>query len=177
MLKLLGRAKWTVPKTVEQQEILYGLLIPKHTKEPNAEELARVLEAAANAVKPMGQLDPDWYIADRMGATLASNPDLHTDVLLRFIPGATKNPMTGHFWLPSVSWILSYGDEIPEVDSTPNHKLSGEVAAARVRAIDIYLQMLRSETPTLSRAMAMRMAHLTALRQNPAVQQALRRCW
>jgi hypothetical protein len=89
VLRLLGRAKWSVPKTVEQQEILYGLLIPKHSKEPNAQEMARVLEAAANAVKPMGQLDADWYIADRMGATLASNPDLHTDVLLRFGPGAT----------------------------------------------------------------------------------------
>ena len=58
VLRLLSRAKWTVPKTVEQQETLYGLLIPKHTNEPSAEELARVLEAAANAVKPMGQLDP-----------------------------------------------------------------------------------------------------------------------
>ena len=44
---------------------------------------------------------------------------------------------------------------------------------AFVRLI-LYLQMLRPETPTLSRGMAMRMANLTALRQNPAVQQALR---
>ena len=53
----------------------------------------------------MGLPDADWYVADRMGATLAANSDLHTDVLLRFIPGATKNPLTAHFWLPSVAWV------------------------------------------------------------------------
>jgi hypothetical protein len=175
VLRLLGRAKWTVPKTVEQQEILYGLLIPKHSREPNASDLTRILEAASDAVKPMGQLDADWYIADRMGATLASNPDLHTDTLLRFIPGATKNPLTSHFWLPSVSWIISYGDEIPEVDSGARHKPSPDVDAARSRAIDLYLQMLRPEAPVLSRSIAMRMANLTALRQNPVVQGALKK--
>ena len=65
----------------------------------------------------MGLPDADWYVADRMGATLASNSDLHTDVLLRFIPGATKNPLTNHFWLPSVSWVTSYGDGIPEIEA------------------------------------------------------------
>ena len=175
VLKLLGRAKWTVPKTVEQQEILYGLLIPKFTPEPGAEEVARILEAAANAVKPMGQLDTDWYIADSLGSTLASNPDLHTDVLLRFLPGAANNPMVGHFWLPSIAWILSYGDEIPEVGSPPNSSASPEVDSARARAINLYVRMLRPEAPTLSHQMALRMANLTALRQNPAVQQALRK--
>jgi hypothetical protein len=175
VLKLLGRAKWTVPKTVEQQEILYGLLIPKYTREPGTEELARILEAAANAVKPMGQLDPDWYIADSLGSTLASNPDLHTDVLLRMIPGATTNPMIGHFWLPSVVWIMSYGDEIPEVGALPTRSASPEVDSARSRAIDLYVQMLRPEAPTLSRQLALRLANLTALRQNPVVLQALRK--
>jgi hypothetical protein len=182
VLKLLGRANWSVPKTVEQQEILYSLLIPKFNREPEAEELRRILDAAAEAVKPMGQLNPDWYIADRMGQTLAGNSDLQTEVLLGLMPGAVKNPMVGHFWLPSVSWIVSYGDGIPEVEQsnldTPAKKdreLPAAVVAARARAIDLYLQMLGSDSPVLSRGMAIRMASLTALRQNTAVREALRK--
>jgi hypothetical protein len=175
VLKLLSRAKWAVPKTTEQQEILYSLLIPKHNREPGAEELKRILNAAAEAVKPMGQLDADWYIADRMGATLAANPDLHTEVLLRLLPGAVKNPLTLHFWLLSVSWIVSYGDAIPEIDAASAHQLSPEMASARARAVELYLQALGPETPVMSRAAAIRLANLTALRQHPAIQQALRR--
>jgi hypothetical protein len=163
-----------VPKTTEQREILYGLLIPKHTKEPGAEEVTSILAAAHAAVQPMGLLDADWYIADRMGATLAANPDLHTDVLLRFVPGAMKNPLTGHFWLPSVAWITAYGDGIPEVDQATDQQLSPEIETARARAIELYLRMLKPDTPVLSRNVAMRMANLTALRQHPAVQRALR---
>jgi hypothetical protein len=175
VLRLFARAKWAVPKTTEQRELLYRLLIPKHNSEPGAVELKKILDAAEAAVRPMGLLDADWYVADRMGATLAANSDLHTDVLLRFIPGATKNPLTAHFWLPSVAWVTSYGDGIPEVEASDNKAPSPEIAAARARAIELYLQMLRPETPVLSRNVAFRLANLTALRQNPAVQGALRK--
>jgi hypothetical protein len=175
VLRLFARAKWAVPKTTEQRELLYRLLIPKHSKEPSAAELKKILDAAEAAVRPMGLPDADWYIADRMGATLASNSDLHTDVLLRFIPGATKNPLTNHFWLPSVNWVTSYGDGIPEIDSANNRPPSPEIIAARERAIELYLQMLRPDTPVMSRNIAFRMANITAIRQNPTVQQALRK--
>jgi hypothetical protein len=125
----------------------------------------------------MGLPDADWYIADRMGATLASNSDLHTDVLLRFIPGATKNPLTNHFWLPSVDWVTSYGDGIPEIDSVNNQPSSPEIAAARARAIELYIQTLRPDAPVMTRSVAFRMANITAIRQNPAVQDALRKLW
>jgi len=173
VLKLLARANWNVPKTREQREILYSLLIPKHSKDPGPEELSRILNAAAEAVKPMGQLDADWYIADRMGGMLANNPDLHTDVLLQLVPEAFKNPLAAHFWLPSVGWITSYGSPIPEIDSGPDENLPPEITSARARAIELYLQMLSPGAPALSRGMAVRMANLTALRQNPVVQQAL----
>ncbi len=175
VLRLFARAKWAVPKTTEQRELLYRLLIPKHSAEPSAAELKKIIDAAEAAVRPMGLPDADWYIADRMGATLAANSDLHTDVLLRFIPGATKNPLTGHFWLPSVAWVTSYGDGIPEIDSANNQPSSPEIAATRSRAIELYLQMLRPDAPVMSRNIAFRLANLTALRQNPAVQQALRK--
>lgn len=174
VLKLLARANWAVPKTTEQREILYSLLVPKFAAEPSDADKARILQAAADAVKPMGQLDADWYIADRMGATLANNPDLHTDVLLRLVPGGLKNPLLAHFWLPSVAWVMEYGDGVPEVDAA-NQKPAPEVSSARARAVDLYLQILRPETPELSRGQAVRLANLTALRQHPDVQQALRK--
>jgi Squalene-hopene cyclase C-terminal domain/HEAT repeats len=183
VLKLLSRAKWAVPKTLEQQEILYSLLVPKNTREPSAEELAQILTAAAEAVKPMGQLNPDWYIADRMGSTLGTNPDLQTEVLLKLVPGSVKNPLTAHFWLPNVSWIVAHGDGVPEIPQTfdsstrqaASSSLSPEVTAAQGRAIELYLQMLSADAPALSRGKALRMANLTALRRHPAVQQALRK--
>ncbi len=175
VLRLFARAKWAVPKTTEQRELLYRLLIPKHTPEPSAAELKKILDAAEAAVRPMGLPDADWYVADRMGATLATNSDLHTDVLLRFIPGASKNPLTAHFWLPSVAWVTSYGDGIPEVEAANNKAASPEIAAARARAVELYLQMLRPETPVMSRNIAFRLANLTAIRQNPAVQELLRK--
>ncbi|HEV2667359.1 MAG TPA: hypothetical protein VG324_20755, partial [Blastocatellia bacterium] len=178
VLRLFARAKWAVPKTTEQRELLYRLLIPKHSKEPSAAELKKILDAAEAAVRPMGLPDADWYVADRMGATLASNPDLHTDILLRFIPGATKNPLTNHFWLPSVNWVTSYGDGIPEIDSPGQQNgrpSSPEIAAARGRAVELYVQMLRPDAPVMSRSIAFRMANITAIRQNPAVQEALRK--
>jgi len=175
VLRLFARAKWAVPKTTEQRELLYRLLIPKYSKEPSEAELKKIIDAAEAAVRPMGLPDADWYIADRMGATLASNSDLHTDVLLRFIPGATKNPLTNHFWLPTVNWVTSYGDDIPEIDSPNDQPSSPEIAAARARAIELYIRMLHPDTPVMSRSIAFRMANITAIRQNPAVQEALRK--
>jgi Squalene-hopene cyclase C-terminal domain/HEAT repeats len=174
VLKLFSRAKWAVPKTNEQRDLLYRLLIPKFNQEPSQTELSKILEAAAAAVRPMGLPDADWYVADRMGVMLATNSDLHTDNLLRFIPGTTKNPMIAHFWLPSVSWVMSFNDEIPEVGATKQPQLSPELAAARARAVELYLQMLKPDTPVMSRNIALRLANTTALRQNPTVQTALR---
>lgn len=174
VLKLFSRAKWAVPKTNEQRDLLYRLLIPKFSPEPTPVEMNKILEAAAAAVRPMGLPDADWYVADRMGAMLASNTDLHTDNLLRFIPGASKNPLIAHFWLPSVSWVMSYNDDIPEVGAKSQAQLSPELATARAHAVELYLQMLKSDTPVMSRNIALRLANTTALRQNPTVQTALR---
>jgi hypothetical protein len=174
VLKLFARAKWAVPKTTEQRDLLYRLLIPKFALEPGPQETAKILDAAAAAVRPMGLPDADWYVADRMGATLAANPDLHTDELLRFFPASPKNPLIAHFWLPSVNWIMSYGDGVPEVGAAVTQPASPAIASARDRAIELYLKMLGAETPVMSRNIAFRLANLTALRGLPRVQEALR---
>ncbi len=175
VLRLFSRAKWAVPKTAEQRNLLYSLLIPKHTAEPTAAELKKIIDAAEAAVRPMGLPDADWYVADRMGAMLATNTDLHTPELLRFVPGAPKNPLTAHFWLPSAAWVASFDEGIPEVDGSAKQSLSPELAAARARAVELFVQMLQSTTPVMSRNIALRLANTTALRQDPTVQAALRK--
>lgn len=173
VLRLFSRAHWSVPKTIEQQELLYSLLIPKQSKEPGAAELAATLQAAADAVKPMGLQNADWYVADRMGSMIASNPDLHTDVLLKLIPNSSKNPLTTHFWLPSVAWVTEYGNGVPEVGAKPA-TTPANIAAARARAVELYLQMLRPGIPDMTRGIAFRLSNLTALREIPEVQNAWR---
>ncbi|MDX2044219.1 MAG: hypothetical protein SF097_23625 [Acidobacteriota bacterium] len=175
VLRLFSRAKWAVPKTSEQRNLLYSLLIPKHTAEPTAAELKKIIDAAEAAVRPMGLPDADWYVADRMGAMMATNTDLHTPELLRFLPGSPKNPLTAHFWLPSVAWVASFEDGIPEVDAVNKQQLSPELAAARARAVELFVQMLQPTTPVMSRNIALRLANTTALRQDPTVQAALRK--
>jgi hypothetical protein len=177
VLKLFSRAKWNVPKTEEQRHLLYSLLVPKYSKDPDPENLAKIREAAARAVLPMGQLDADWYLADRMGKMLAANPDLHTETLLKWVPEAVKNPLEGHFWLPTVTWVLDFGDPVPELDRPEprTESLPANLSTARDRALSLYLQMLQPEATALSRNAAVIMANLTMLRRDPTVLQALRR--
>jgi HEAT repeat protein len=177
VLKLFSRARWNVPKTVEQQELLYSLFVPKYPTELDAETLAKVREAGEWAAQPMGQLDADWYVADRMGKMLASNPDLHTETLLKLIPEAVKNPLVGHFWLSSAGWVLDYGDPVPEIrdQRAADLVLPPVISEARRRALNLYLRMLQPDATTLSRNAAVTLANLTALRRQPAVLDALRK--
>jgi hypothetical protein len=123
----------------------------------------------------MGQLDADWYIADRMGKMLAANPDLHTDTLLSRIPADVKNPLEAHFWLPSVSWVFDFGEPVPEIgEGQSSTALPAAVAAARERALAIYLQLLAPDAVGLSRNAAAGLASLTALRRHPAVMEKMR---
>ena len=175
VMRLLARANWAVPKTTEQRQILYNLLVPKFKDSPDTAEVEQILQAAADSVKPMGQQNPDWYLSDKMGATLAANPDLHTEVLLRYLPATIRNPLIGHFWLPSVRWVMEYGDGVPEVASTMPTTLPTEVAAARDEAIALYLEMLRPQAPWMTRSLALRLANQTAIRRLPQVREALAR--
>ncbi|MEW5979802.1 MAG: hypothetical protein AB1898_28745 [Acidobacteriota bacterium] len=177
VLKLFSRAKWNVPKTVEQQNSLYSLLVPEYEKEPAAETVAKIQEAAEKAVLPMGQLNADWYLADRLGKMLALNPDLHTDTLLEWIPDRVQNPLEAHFWLPSVTWVLEYGEPVPAIDGADNAASAPRevVRIARARALQLYLQMLQGTANPLSRRAAIGMSNLTALRKQDLVLEGLRK--
>ena len=60
-------------------------------------------------------MDADWFIADRMGKLLASNPDLHTNTLTSLFPSSFSNPLNAHFWLPSADWVSNYEEKIPDI--------------------------------------------------------------
>jgi len=175
VLKLFSRARWSIPKTTEQQQLLYSFLVPKYVKEPDPQSTAGIRAAAERAIQPMGQLDADWYIADRMGRMLAANPDLHTETLLSRIPTTVKNPLEAHFWLPSVSWVFDFGEPVPEIGGAQSSSaLPSAVTGARERMLTIYLQMLATDTVGLSRNAAAGLASLTALRRQPAVIEEMR---
>jgi HEAT repeats/Squalene-hopene cyclase C-terminal domain len=175
VLKLFSRARWSVPKTTEQQLLLYSFLVPRYVKDPDALSLAGIRAAAEYAIQPMGQLDADWYIADRMGKMLAANPDLHTETLLSRIPASVKNPLEAHFWLYGVSWVFDFGEPVPEIGAVKGPAaLPDAVTAARERALAIYLQMLAPDAVGLSRNAAASLASLTALRRQPGVIEKMR---
>lgn len=176
VLKLFSRARWSVPKTTEQQLLLYSFLVPKYVKDPDSQITAGIRAAAERAIQPMGQLDADWYIADRMGKMLAANPDLHTETLLSRIPSNVKNPLEAHFWLPSVSWVFDFGEPVPEIGGRQNPvALPPTVVAARERALAIYLQALAPDSVGLSRNAAAGLTSVTALRRQPAVMEEMRK--
>ena len=179
VIKLLSRAGWTVPETLEQQQILYSLLVPSYQAPPDSESLREIVQAAEDAVRREDPLTPDWFIADRMGKMLAANPDFQTPFLARLFPEAVRNPMQAHFWLPNIDWLSTFQDEVPVVRPAPaegeeSSGLPRELLEARFRARALLLQLLQVETPELSRRTAVKLSYLTRYRQDPAVLAALK---
>ena len=182
VLKLFSRAHWAIPKTTEQQVILYSLLIPKYDNNPDATSLAKINQAAEEAVRPMGLLSAEWYLADRTGRMLAANPDLQTETLLGLFPSSIKNPLEAQFWLRNVNWVMTYGEGLPEIVTNhgpPSQKrpqpsiLSEAVLAARGRALQLFLEMLSPGAPSISRRVAVNVSNVAALRQLSSVREAL----
>ena len=176
VLNLMSRTRWALPQNAEQQSILYGLLVPSFDQAPDAASLAKILREAEMAAQSTRQVSADWFIAKRMGEMLASNPDLHTEKLAQLFPQAVENPLEAHFWLPSLDWLSTYGDAVPEiVPASIQSRPSLELVAARSRGVQLLLEMLTPEAPQLSREMAIRIAHRTAYRRNPQVLRAVQR--
>jgi hypothetical protein len=179
VLKLLSRAGFTVPGTLEQRQILYSLLVPSYQDPADSQSLREILRVAEEAVQTESPLSPDWFIADRMGKVLAANPDFQTPYLARLFPGAIRNPMEAHFWLPSIDWLSTFQDEVPEVRPTlangkESSRLPQDLLEARRRARALLLQLLQAETPELSRRTAVNLSYLTRYRQDPSVLAALK---
>ncbi|HTE19612.1 MAG TPA: hypothetical protein VK689_14685, partial [Armatimonadota bacterium] len=126
------------------------------------------------------EMDAAWYLADRLGEVLASNPDLHREIVFRkYFPEQFSNPLERHFWVRSVPWLLEHKHAMPEAQSaSPQGR---QPAANRVdtglvvkdRALQLYLDALRPDALPQTRAAAVRISNTTAVRRNPEVILAL----
>jgi HEAT repeat protein len=109
ILKLFTRARWNMPKSQEQQDIFYNLLLPKFPEERGK------LEENTRALLQMDKDSPDWFLARSMARVIHSNPDLHTEALVNRLPANPKTPMEEMLWLESAKWLLSWQTPLPEV--------------------------------------------------------------
>ncbi|MEX2263523.1 MAG: hypothetical protein WD696_16315 [Bryobacteraceae bacterium] len=146
VIRLFTRARWNIPQTEEQKTIFYNLLIPKLNDEKSVSQ---------------------WYLAEQLGQTIGSNPDLQTDALLKMMPAAFRNPLEEYFWLPSVKWLLSYDLPVPEV------RRPQPASAYAGHALELYVKQLSPQANEKLRAAAIRMLPQTELRKNPQIVAAL----
>ncbi|HUQ95850.1 MAG TPA: hypothetical protein VM120_29505 [Bryobacteraceae bacterium] len=168
ILKLFSRARWNLPKTDEQQNIFYKLLLPRFAPERGT---------IAENTRPPQQMEKDstdWYVARSLAGVVHSNPDLQTDMLLRQMPVEFRTPMDRAFWLPGLAWLLRYGLAIPEVGVAPE---GGRIAAEQKdRIAALYVQTLEDSAadPRL-RGAALALASDVMVRQHPKVAPVLRK--
>jgi len=173
VLKLFGRVRWVIPQNKDQQHEVLGYLVPKFPKFVSAEEIKQHPDAAKR--KELGrQMDAQWYLATGLGDALGRNPDLHIDMALDFLPRTLQNQLDAHFWLPSVTWILTHKTKLPEVQVKKGQLPPIDpYAAHRTRALQLFLDQLKATADPRTRGVAVTMAQATALRRNPEVLNAL----
>ncbi len=202
ILKLWGRVNWIVPQTVEQQRNFLNLMIPRFDNYLSPEQIAAITDPAKRAAAER-DMDAAWYLADKLGAVLQENPDLHLEIVFReYFPTQFRNPLEEHFWVRNVEWLLTFKPTtpipVPEKNTTqaatqkiafqlvddekpkaPNNPAPALVAppdltlSIKDRALQLYLDLLKPTANPKSRAIAIGMANKTALRTNPEVLRAL----
>lgn len=165
LVKLFQRARWNIPKSEEQQQIFYKLLLPVWAAERGK------LEENTRPLQQMDKDPTDWYVSQQISNIVHSNPDLQTPILIGLFPKSFSTPMEERLWIQSVKWLLRFGQEVPEVGvETP---LPKEFAAVRQQAIDLYLKALESKGDRRLTRAAMDLAADPILRKNPRIQPAL----
>ena len=135
LIKLFSRARWDLPKTAEQQNTFYGLLLPVWPPERGKLE---------ENTRPLAQMDkdpPDWYLARSIGQVVHNNPDLQTRALLDRFPKSFATPMDEMLWLPAIRWMLTHDTALPEV-RTPKPATADPLAEFRERSVNLYIAQL-----------------------------------
>lgn len=167
ILKLFSRARWNMPKTDEQQNIFYKLLLPEWSA-----DRGQLLENT----RPLLQMDKDstdWYLARSMARVIHSNPDLQTEALVKRFPESFRTPMEEALWVESAKWLLTWNTPIPEVrPSAPPadaHRAIRDRAAALV-AKQITAAKVDGRLRSAATSLA---ASNTIVRQHPTVKAAL----
>jgi len=180
VLKLFGAVNWVIPADQEQQRHFFDLMIPKLDHYASPDEIRATADPAQKAALER-EMDANWYLADKLGEVLASNPDLHKDMVFqRYFPAELKNPLERHFWVRSVPWLLEHKHAPPMVSPAPAPGQPAPAAPpdpgliAKDRALQLYLDALQPTALPRTRAAAIRIANATAVRKNPEVILALK---
>ena len=217
IIDLWSRVNWVVPKREEQQRAFFDLMIPQFPQYVSAAQIAAIADPAQRS-QVQRDMDAAWYMADRLGFVLATNPDLHQEIVLRhYFPTAFKNPLEELFWTRSVEWMLTFTPtpatpaksarakmtkpravrlepvmpalfrrryavcqqpDSKTITAVPDGKKPLSIAPdptliVKDRALQLYLDQLKSTANPKTRAIAIRMANQTALRTNPEVLRSL----
>lgn len=165
LIKLFSRARWDIPRTEEQQRIFYSLLLPEFPPERGK------LEENTRVLAQMEKDPPDWYLARSIGQIIHANPDLQNEALLARFPKEFATPMEEMLWLPSIRWLSTYGQPVPEV--RPTRAEDDAVAPLRRRAEDLYLKQLEDGADPRLRSTAIGLASDRQVHMNPRIRPAL----
>ncbi|MDX2180610.1 MAG: hypothetical protein SFV18_13520 [Bryobacteraceae bacterium] len=165
LVKLFSRARWDMPKTQEQQDIFFKLLVPSFPPErAKAEENTREL-------LQMDKEPPDWYLARVTGQIVHSNPDLQTRSLLNRFPDRFSTPMDELLWLGSIRWLLTHETPVPQVKPAP--AAPDDLADYRSRAVDLYLKQLTEPSDPRLKSAALSLAVDPRIHSHPKIRPIL----
>ena len=167
-LRLFTRARWNLPKTAEQLDIFYKLIVPAFAPEQGE------IEENRRQMLQMEKESPDWYLARALGAVVHANPDLQTPALLEQMPQKFATPMDELVWLPSVKWLLTFGKPAPAVGKGDD-AAQDRFEPLRRRAVELYLKQLTDGANPRLRSAALQMATETTIRNHQAIAPLLRK--
>ncbi|MFO0363106.1 MAG: hypothetical protein ACK55F_00270 [Acidobacteriota bacterium] len=167
ILKLFTRARWNLPKTEEQQNTFFRILLPDL-----GEDKAKLPEN----IRPPAQMEKDsrdWFLARSTAQILHNNPDLHTPALLSRMPTRYRSAMEEALWVNSAKWLLTYQTPVPAVSAPP--PAADPLAPRRQAAAELVANSIRNQQadPRLrSAALSLAIADST-VRNHPTVKAAL----
>lgn len=167
LVKLFQRARWNLPKTDEQQQIFYKLLLPEFA--PERASLPENTKELAQMEKP----PVDWFVADQIASIIHNNPDLQTPMLLNFYPQSWSTPMQERLWVPGVRWLLRFGQEVPEVGMPV--ELPPQFAPVRDRAVELVVKSIENPSDRRVRQAAVTLAADPIVRRDPKLAPVLKK--
>jgi hypothetical protein len=167
LIRLFSRARWNIPKTEEQQRIFFSLLVPSFPPERGK------LEENTRDLLQMEKEPSDWYLARNLGIVIHSNPDLQTKALLARFPKEFATPMDEMLWLPSIKWLLTHDQPLPEVRGSQSRG-TNEWTELQERSVSLYLkQLIDAKADRRLRAAALNLAADAHVNTQPRIRPVL----
>ncbi len=159
IVKLFQRARWNLPKTEEQQQIFYKILLPTWAPERGK------LPENTKLLEQMEKAPTDWYVAEQVASIIHNNPDLQTPMLLTYYPNQWTTPMQERLWVQGARWLLRFGQEVPEVNMP--QAMPSDSEAVRNKAVDLVIKAVEGGSDRRVRGAAIDLAADPIVRKHP----------